>query len=451
MPNSLLIIEDEPLLGEELVRHFQHLGWEVWLAKDLAKARQLLEGRLEPLVVLSDLSLPDGNALDLLEGIGRRASEWIFLTGYGSVPDSVRALRLGAYDFLEKPCDPNRLQLVLEAAARSARAQRRLAFEAAQLNLRFSPQALVGDSPKTRELRQLIAKLAKLPFSSCLILGETGTGKGLVARILHASGSRSQGPWVELNCAALPKDLAEAELFGYEPGAFTGAKGRHHGLLEQADGGTLFLDEIGELDLGIQAKLLKAVEDKRFRRLGGEREIQVDVQLIAASNRNLLKEVEAGRFRSDLYHRLSVFEVTIPPLRERREDLKTLVPLLIEEFNAKAGKRVKVIPPSVWSALESYHWTGNVRELRNLIERCVLLAEDEIFPQQWLNLPGSVAPQDSNLIHLPLDGSLSLEEMEKHILQTALSRTSGNVTAAARLLKTSRETLRYRIQKHGLA
>jgi DNA-binding NtrC family response regulator len=452
MPNSLLIIEDETLLGEELARHFQHLGWEVWLEKTLAGAKhQLLNARLEPLVVLSDLSLPDGNALDLLEAIGRRGCEWIFLTGYGSVPDSVRALRLGAYDFLEKPCDPNRLQLVLEAAARSARAQRRLAFEAAQFNLRFSPDAFAGDSPKTRQLRALLARLAQLPFSSCLILGETGTGKGLAARILHASGSRSQGPWVEVNCAALPRDLAESELFGHEPGAFTGAKGRHHGLLEQADGGTLFLDEIGELDLNLQAKLLKAVEDKRFRRLGGEREIQVDVQIIAASNRNLAQEVEAGRFRSDLYHRLSVFEVHIPPLRERKEDLKTLVPQLIEEFNAKAGKRVKVIPQAVWSALENYHWPGNVRELRNLIERCVLLAEDSTFPGQWLNLPGlSVAPADSDLLPLPLDGSLSLDEMERQIIAAALTRCNGNTTAAARLLKTSRETLRYRIQKHGL-
>ncbi len=453
MSNSLLIIEDEPFLGGELMRHFQHLGWEVWLEKDLAGARrQLLEVRLEPLVVLSDLSLPDGNALDLMEAIGRRSGcEWIFLTGYGGVPDSVRALRLGAYDFLEKPCDPNRLQLVLEAAARSARAQRRLAFEAAQLNLRFSPDAFVGDSPRIVHVRKLLTRLAKVPFSSCLILGETGTGKGLAARILHASGDRSQGPWVELNCAALPRELAEAELFGHEPGAFTGAKGRHHGLLEQADGGILFLDEVGELEPAIQAKLLKAVEDKRFRRLGGEREVQVDVQIIAASNRDLAKEAEAGRFRSDLYHRLSVFEVHIPPLRERREDLKALVPILVEEFNAKAGKRVKTIPQEVWSALESYCWPGNVRELRNLIERCVLLAEDEVFPHQWLNLPGLPAPPpDPNIIHLPLDGSLSLEDMEKHIIETTLLRTSGNVTAAARLLRATRETLRYRIQKYGL-
>ncbi len=454
MRATLLIIEDEALLGEELRRHFQHLGWEVEWVRDLAGARRVLDREgLEPDVVLSDMNLPDGNALDLLEQRGGRrpGCEWIFLTGYGSVPDSVRALRLGAYEFLEKPCDPNRLQMVLEAAVRSARAQRRLSEETAQQHQRYTPELFAGDSPPTRRLRQMLARLAQVPFSSLVILGETGTGKGLAAKILHASGTRAQGPWVELNCAALPRDLVEAELFGYEPGAFTGAKGRHRGLLEQADGGTLFLDEIGELDPGIQAKLLKAVEDKRFRRLGGEREIQVDVQIVAASNRDLQARVKEGHFREDLYHRLSVFQITIPPLRERKADLKALVPLFVAEFNVKAGKQVRQIPEPAWRAFESYHWPGNVRELRNLIERCVLLAEDETFPVQWLGLPGLTVPEeDSDSLRLPLDGSLSLEDMERRILLAALQKTGGNVTAAARLLKTSRETLRYRVQKFGL-
>ncbi len=456
MRNSLLIIEDEILLGEELARRYRHLGWEVWLAKNLEEARHFYQKKeIEPLVVLSDMNLPDGSALDFLEKMGGRqpGCEWIFLTGYGSVPDSVRALQLGAYEFLEKPCGPDRLQLILESAARSAQAQRRLAFETSQRHNRFSPDVFVGESPQVSRLRQLLGRLAQIPFSSLVILGETGTGKGLAARVLHSSGPRSQGPWVELNCAALPKDMVEAELFGYEAGAFTGAKGRHHGLLEQADGGTLFLDEIGELDLGIQAKLLKAVEDKRFRRLGGEREIQVDVQIIAASNRNLEEMVKEGLFRGDLYHRLSVFLVEMPPLRARKEDLKALVHLFVSEFNAKADRRVKIIPEAGWEQFESYHWPGNIRELRNLIERCVLLAEDELFPCQWIQLPGQHISfeTNSNTIALPLDGTLSLEEMERKIIETALARTEGNVTAAARLLKASRETLRYRIQKHKIS
>ncbi|MCX8048145.1 MAG: sigma-54 dependent transcriptional regulator [Methylohalobius sp.] len=453
MQASLLIIEDEILLGEELAHHCRKLGFTVNLARTLKETSMLLEQGLEPTVVLSDMSLPDGNALDFFESQGGRypGREWIFLTGYGTVADSVRALRLGAYEFLEKPCDLGRLQLVLESAVRSATAQKRLAFEIAQGQVRYTPHSFIGESPAIVKLRQLLQKLAALPFSALILCGETGTGKGLAARILHYSGGRRQGPWVELNCAALPRDLVEAELFGYEPGAFTGAKGRHLGLLEQADGGTLFLDEVGELDLPLQAKLLKAVEDKRFRRLGGEREIQVDVQIIAATGRDLAQEVKTGRFREDLYHRLSVFQVELPPLRERKEDLKSLVPALVEEFNARAGKKVKVIPQAVWRALESYHWPGNVRELRNVVERCVLLAESEVFPHRWLNLPGiSPSQTDADHLYLPLDGSLSLEEMERKILAAALSKTAGNVAAAARLLKTSRETLRYRIQKYGL-
>ncbi len=455
MRPSLLIVEDERLLGEELCRHFRRLGWEVWLASSLGEARRYLdELQIDPLVVLSDMSLPDGNALDFLEARGGRQAgcEWIFLTGYGTIPDSVRALRLGAYDFIEKPCDPNRLQMVLEAAARSAHAQRRLAFETAKQHRRWTPEAFVGRSPQIVRLRQLLSRLAQVPFSSLLIQGETGTGKGLAARVLHASGPRAQGPLIELNCAALPQSLVEAELFGYEAGAFTGAKSRHRGLLEQADGGTLFLDEIGELDLAVQAKLLKALEEKRFRRLGGEREIEADVQIIAATCRDLRQMVQRGRFREDLYHRLAVFQLELPPLRERKEDLRELVSLFVEEFNAKAGKRVKVIPEAVWRALETYDWPGNVRELRNVVERCVLLADGELFPIQWLNLPNlpQLGTSSGNALSLPLDGSLSLEEMEQRIIAAALEKTAGNVSAAARLLKTTRETLRYRIRKFGL-
>ncbi|MDN5848740.1 MAG: sigma-54 dependent transcriptional regulator [Nitrococcus sp.] len=454
MSNSLMIVEDEVLLGEELTHYYRKLDWDVWLARNLGEARRLLtDQHLEPLVVLSDMSLPDGNALDFFEQHGGRrpGCEWIFLTGYGTVADSVRAVRLGVYDFLEKPCDPNYLNLLLENAARCAHAQRRLTFETAQGNARYTPSVFVGDSPATIKLRQMLERLAQLPFSSLMLQGETGTGKGLAARVLHYSGLRHQGPWVELNSAALPRELVESELFGYEAGAFTGATSRHHGLLEQADGGTLFLDELGELDLGIQAKLLKAVEDKRFRRLGGKRDIQVEVQIIAASKRDLAKEVEAGHFRIDLYHRLAVFQLAIPPLRERKEDLRLLVPLLVEEFNAKAGKRVRVIAQAAWLALERYHWPGNVRELRNSIERCVLLAEDESLPHQWLGLPGTPIPSgNDSTVHLPLDGSLSLEQMEQRIIESALARADGNVTAAARLLKATRETLRYRIQKYHL-
>ena len=473
MMETLLIIEDEKLLGTELSRHYRQSGWEVILAGTLAEARTLLlKNRIEPLLILSDMNLPDGNALDFMEAMKKQVSyaEWLFLTGYGSVPDSVRALRLGAYDFLEKPCDLERLDLVVNSATRSASIQRRVIDQTRQGHRRYSPEAYVGHSRQAIDIRQLLAKLTQVPFSALIIGGESGTGKGLAARILHYGGPRAQQPMIEVNCAALPRELLESELFGHEPGAFTGASGRHRGLLEQADGGTLFMDEIGEMPLDLQAKLLKAIEDHKVRRLGGEKEINVDVQIVAASNRDLEQMAKQGSFRTDLYHRLSVFQVNLPPLREAVEDLDELVPLFVAEYNAKAGRQVKDIPDAVWDKLKAHYWPGNVRELRNVIERCVLFADGPTFPGQWLQLPGQQSqtgsmerdqkPGDNDYhaqakaneegIYLPLDGSMALDDMDRFIIKTALERADNNLTAAARALGATRETLRYRVKKYNL-
>jgi two-component system, NtrC family, response regulator AtoC len=456
MKDSLLIIEDEVLLGNELARFFRKHGWEVSVATDLKTARHFLnEQDIEPMVVLSDMNLPDGNSLDFMEQVKASLTntEWILLTGYGSVTDSVRALRLGAYDFIEKPCELDRLNMLVEGAARSARAQRRLHQETSQHFNRYSLDALVGRSQKTQKLRDMVKQLASVQFSSLVISGETGCGKGLLTKILHYTGSRADNPLVELNCAAIPKDLLESELFGYEAGAFTGAKKRHRGLLEQADTGTIFLDEIGELDLNLQGKLLKAVDELKFRRVGGKNTIEVNIQIIAATNRDLLERVKSGEFRQDLYHRLSVINIHIPPLRERKEDLHDLVPQFIAECNVKTGKNVKTIPSQVWDQLEAYDWPGNIRELHNIIERCVLLANSEVFPAHWLQFPNTnvTAPVDVNHgMYIPLDGSLSLQDMEKIIIQEALARTNNNITGAARLLRATRETMRYRVQKYHL-
>jgi DNA-binding NtrC family response regulator len=460
MSDTLLLIEDEPLLGAELERHFKRAGFDVLIARTLAEAKhKLLDDDVQPLVVVSDMSLPDGNALDLLETTRAAAigGEWLFLTGYGSIADSVRALRLGAFDFLEKPCELERLDLVVAGAARSARAQRQLRERAAAENRRYMPDAFVGRSAAARSVRELLERLARVPLSTLLLTGETGTGKGLAARILHYSGPRREGPLVEINCAALPHDLLESELFGHEPGAFTGAKGRRRGLMEQAHGGTIFLDEIGELGMDLQAKLLTVIEDRRLRRLGGASPIEIDVQVIVASNRNLSERVEDGEFRSDLYHRITVFTLELPALRNRLEDLDDLVPPFVAEYNAKAGKTVQIIPPQVWEALRGHDWPGNVRELRNVLERCVLLSDTRTMAAHWLQLQPSrrAAPADSIAsphgagLNLPLDGSLSLDDMEKRIIGEALDRSDNNVTAAARLLGTSRETLRYRVNKYG--
>ena len=457
MTDTLLIIEDEVLLGQELSRHFRSKGWEVELARNLGEARSILSvQRVEPLVILSDMNLPDGNALDFMEDIKGSLTycEWLFLTGYGAIEDSVRALRLGAYEFLEKPCEMDRLDLVIASAKRTTIAQRRLLDQAEAGSRRYSSLAYAGRSKKAQHIREMLDRLTRVPFSAIVIGGETGTGKGLVARILHHGGPRGAHPLVELNCAALPRDLMESELFGHGAGAFTGATGRHRGLIEQADRGTLFLDEIGEMPLDLQSKLLKAIEDRKFRRLGSEREISVDVQILAASHQDLAGMVREGGFRNDLYHRLSVFRLELPSLRDVKEDLEELVPMFVAELNAKAGKQVKIIPERVWTELHSYDWPGNVRELRNVVERCVLFADGPTFPEQWLQLspsPASAAPlHSSGGLYIPLDGSMDLDDMDRYIIETTLNAHQGNVTAAARALGTTRETLRYRVRKYGL-
>jgi DNA-binding NtrC family response regulator len=463
MPETLLIIEDEKLFAAELARHYRKARWEVVVAETLTEARRLLlDDGLTPLIVLSDMSLPDGDALDLLEEVQAQgvSGEWLFLTGYGTVGDSVRALKLGAYDFLQKPCDIDRLDVVVGGLAKSARAQRRLREIAEDENRRYRLDAFVGRSRAAEAVRTLLRRLSRVPISSLVIEGETGTGKGLAARILHHNGPRAHGPLIELNCAALPKELMESELFGHEKGAFTGAQTRRRGLIQQSSGGTLFLDEISEMPLDLQSKLLKVVEDRRVRPLGSEQEVEVDLQLIAATNRDLARLTDEKRFRADLYHRLSVFSLRLPTLRERLEDLDDLVPLFVAEQAARAGKRVETIPNDAWSALTSYDWPGNVRELRNVIERCVLLSEGPVLSSRWLELgaretppntepPGQTSGGEESVV-FKLDGTRSIDDMEREILERALERTGHNVTAAARLLGTTRQTLRYRVDKYGL-
>lgn len=475
MPETLLIIEDERLLGSELQRHYRKQSFEVVWVENCADARdQLDKHKLEPLVVLSDLNLPDGNGMDLLEtqSSALNGCEWVFLTGYGDVPDSVRALQLGAFDFLTKPCPLEQLDMVLHSALRSARAQRRVLSQTSDASERYAPQRFIGNSEITRQTRDMLRQLSQVPFTALILGGETGTGKGLAARILHYNSPRAPQPLVELNCSALPRDLLESELFGHEAGAFTGAKGRHRGLLEQAHGGTLFLDEIGEMPLDLQAKLLKVVEDRKVRRLGGEREIEVDIQIIVATHRHLPDEVRDGRFRADLYHRLSVFELRLPSLRERVEDVRDLVPMFIAEFNLKSGNRVNQVSDSVWQKLLAYHWPGNVRELRNVIERCVMLSTSSLLAEQWLQLPAGdgaavpLAPPQANPLpvppvndasngsqlglQFPTDGSVGLDDMVADIIRAMLARYDGNVTEVARVLKTTREKIRYRIEKYNI-
>lgn len=455
---DLLIIEDERLLGSQLKKRFECSGWDVTLAPSAAEAQFFLfRNDHDPDVVLSDLNLPDGNGLDLLQEYRDRGlkGEWVFLSGYGEAPDVERAIALGAVDFLPKPMDEGKLDLAMAAAARGGRAQKRLDRKTRESARKYTSESYVGRSPATEHVRALLRKLAAVPYTSLLIHGETGTGKGLVARILHYSGARAGQPLVEFNCAAIPADLLESELFGHEAGSFSGARGQHKGLLEQADGGTLFLDEIGEMDLAVQAKLLKAIEEKEFRRVGGEKPIRVDIQVLSASNRDLRPLVEDKTFRADLYHRLSVFEVALPPLRERIDDLDDLVPLIVTEFNARSRAAVTEIDDGLRRALRSYDWPGNVRELRNVLERGILLADHACLTEADVSLRHGLRQADpgaaGDTLVIPLDGSVSLEEAERRLIAAVLEREGGNVLATARALGTTREKVRYRLQKHGLS
>jgi DNA-binding NtrC family response regulator len=458
MADRLLIIEDDSDACMGLARHYRKKGWQVEVAGGTAEARaQLLDNSFDPLVIIADLGLPDGSILDHLEDLQDSVdcSEWIFVFEDAEHDDIERIDEL-AYDFLVKPLEQRRLDIIVKRAQRSALTRRRLQNYSMSEHKRYPIDAYLGQSEPVEALKEMLGRLTEVPLSTLIITGETGTGKGLAARIIHHCGLRRDRPMVELNCAALPRDLLESELYGHEAGAFTGAKGRHRGLFEQADGGTLFLDEIGDMDLELQSKLLKAIEDRKIRRLGSERELDIDVQIIAATHRDLEAMAREGNFREDLYHRLSVFCVTLPTLRERPSDLVELVPRLVAEYNTKANRRIEIIPDSVWEQLLQHDWPGNVRELRNVIERCVLLSKDEVLPEQWLQLTDSCSPapqqecDDANAIKVPLDGSMSLDEMDKHIIHTALEHNDYNVTETARILGTTRETLRYRIQKYGL-
>ena len=458
MASRMSIISDDPALSEELKHTFQRDDWQIDCYAQPRQARGvLLEQAFEPRVIVVAIRMLSQEALDELKSLhnSMECGEWIYLIADQDQSPSAQVNRL-AFDVLDQPADLERLALLAQRAWRSALTRWHLRHYTTTERKRFSFEAYQGTSPAVEEVRALLKQLSDVPLSTLIITGETGTGKGLVARILHYCGERHKEPLVELNCAALPKELLESQLFGHEAGAFTGARTRHHGLFEQANGGTLFLDEIGDMDLELQAKLLKAIEDKKIRRLGGEREIDVDLQIFAATSVNLEQAAREGKLREDLYHRLSVFSIHLPPLRTRKEDMMDLVPRIVAEFNLKANKKIDVIPNKVWEQLMAYDWPGNIRELRNVIERCVLLSKDEVFPARWLQLPDSETTStrppssDEAALLVPLDGNMALEEIDRMVIQKALKLNNFNVTETARVLGTTRETLRYRIQKYDL-
>ena len=444
----LLVLEDDPLLLSVLAERLGREGLEVTSASTLADARKALDAADQD-VALIDLRLPDGEGLSLLREYAPKGDTvWVVMTAHATVSSAVEALKLGAKDYLEKPFTLDRAVATIKQALEMTALRR----EVAALRDRSSHAGttVIGESPAMRRVFELVERLAAVDATTVLIEGESGTGKGAIAQALHRLSKRSNGPFVNVTSSALPETLMESELFGHEKGAFTDAHAAKRGLVEMADGGTLFLDEVGELTPGVQAKLLRFIEEKTFRRLGGTRDLVVDVRIVTATNRDLAAEVASGRFRADLFYRLRVIPITLPPLRERREDILPLIKHFVAHFDREFGKKVREITPEAQAMLAAYPWPGNVRELRNVIERAVLLADGEAVGPRELP-PEVAAPMAQPVVAaaLPSDG-VKLDEVERRLLVEALDRAHGNQSHAAALLGLSRHQVRTRMKRHGL-
>src|SRR5262247_4293564 len=370
MPKEkVLIVDDDSAIRYTLIEAIRGWGYEPLEAGTAAAALEIFDAE-QPLAVLQDINLPDGSGLETLLEYKKRQPRVIviMITGDVHLEDTIAALRGGAYDFVGKPANLNELQVTIRNGIEAGKLRKEVNSMRRDLAREFGFDRIVGESPAMKKMIQLAHKVAESEASSVLLQGESGTGKDLVAKAIHYGSRRADRPFVAINCAAIPPTLIESELFGYEKGAFTDAKGRKEGLFEQAEGGTIFLDEIGELEIGLQAKMLRVLEEGSFRRVGGLKDLPLDVRVIAASNRDLKSESEAGKFRLDLYYRLSVIQIDLPPLRERGDDVLLLTDHYIRNFNEKLRKRIRGVTPEVAKIFRHYGWPGNVRELRNVIE-----------------------------------------------------------------------------------
>jgi DNA-binding NtrC family response regulator len=452
----VLVVDDEKMIRWSLGEALRGWGFEPVEADTAAAALAAFEAD-PPAAILLDINLPDGSGLDVLRRMRHRQPDAIviMITANVLVDETIAALRGGAYDFIGKPINLEELQVTIRNGIEASRLRREVNLIRRERAQQFSFDQIIGNSPAMREMLEIAQKVAESEVSSVLLQGQSGTGKDLVVKAIHYQSNRANGPFVAINCAALPGTLIESELFGYEKGAFTDAKARKEGLFEQAEGGTLFLDEIGELELSLQAKLLRVLEEGAFRRVGGLRDIPFDARIIAASNRDLKSESEANRFRLDLYYRLSVIQIDIPSLHERGDDVLLLTDYYIQSFGKRLRKQIHGIAPEVAAAFRRYDWPGNVRELRNVIERAMILEDGDVITMKYI--PRAVAegakssPTDGRgaagtQFRLPSEG-VALEDVEMSLVRQAIDRSGGNQTKAADLLGISRDQLRYRLKK----
>ena len=454
-PEKILIVDDDRFIRMALGEALRSWNYSTVEADTVAEAKKVFDAE-EPRVVLLDIDLPDGSGLDVLTEIKAESPDTvaIMITGSVDVPNTVAALRGGAYDFIGKPVKLEELRVTLRNALETHELRREVKHARKERSRGFSFEEIIGESSSLKKAIDLAIRVAASDVMSILLQGETGTGKDLFARAIHYASSRADKPYLAINCAALPATLIESELFGYEKGAFTDAKQRKEGLFEQAQGGTIFLDEIGEMEAPLQAKLLRVIEEATFRRVGGLKDIPLDVRIVAASNRDLKKTSENGEFRLDLYFRLSVIQIDIPPLRARGDDVLLLAQHYIDRANQKRrGKQLKGLAPEVERIFRSYRWSGNVRELRNVIERASILEDGDLVSTTHLpaDLVGGNGTSGAGAsgIALPAAG-IPLETVELELAQQAMERTGGNLTQAAKLLDISRDQLRYKLRKSGV-
>ncbi|MBM3285738.1 MAG: sigma-54-dependent Fis family transcriptional regulator [Candidatus Eisenbacteria bacterium] len=466
MSASVLIIDDQESLRHFLTRAMEQQGYAVRSAGTLAEGWERATADGADLVLL-DLRLPDGSGIDLLERLREREPELpvIVMTAYGEVQTAVAAMKAGAYDFLIKPVNLEQVQVLCGKALESARAFRELSMRRRHEKERYEREFVRGTSPAIQAVYDVAEKVAASDTTSVLITGESGTGKQVIARYIHDMGPLANGPFLEINCAAIPRELLESELFGHEKGAFTDARARKQGLLELADGGSLFLDEIGEMSPNLQVKVLKVLENMSFRRVGGTRDIQVSVRILSATNQDLARMVGEGRFREDLYYRLMVVPIRMPALRERREDIPLLAEHFVSFFSKAFRRRFRGIRPQAMAKLLEYAWPGNIRELRNVIERTVLLEDGERIEAEQLKMGGEAvgAGGGGDLLdairRVMVDGKIDpggipfeewMEAVERGLIGRVFEAAGGNQTRAAEILQTTRDKLRYRMKQYGL-